>query len=721
MKKILSIILTTAILLTVFCVGAVSASAANYSYDTSISVGSGTMVADIGETFTYTVKVKCTRAVAAGQIEIPVDFSYLSGESAAVINAKLDDVAPAIADTARVYRFDTPNTNGLTGYVVNFASDGAYDFTAETPLITLSFTVLKAGSISLKPSFREFLDDSNAELVTMDGVIVGGALTSSVAVTLPKSSTAEVKTPRISSITSVSNGLNIEWNAVDNAPKYGIYRHDNGWVLLASITGTSYVDTNVVSGQSYLYTVRAMSEAGKNISGLVSCGWSATYIAQPAVASLVSDTDGLHLTISEVNGASRFRIYRKSGGGWVGIGDVSGHTFLDASVIVGTQYTYSVCAIDQKGRAISSRSATGYSAYHLGAPVLKSVTAAVGYVTVAWDKMTGAERYCVFRKDPDNTWYPIAYTTGTSYNDKVVTSGKTYTYTVRCVSKTDNNKYTSPYNIAGKAITYVAAPTITKRTNVYGGVSLTWSKSAGAAKYRVFRKQGSASWVKVVDTTALTYVDKTVKNNVAYTYSVRCLNKSNAFVSAYNTTGWKITYLAAPAPKSAANIYGGVRFSWTKTTGAAKYRVYRKAGKGSWTALGVTNKLYFDDKKAASGTTYTYTVCCMASDGKTVTSGYNPTGKTVKYIAAPTLKSVKKSGKTVKFVWTKPKGAVKFRVMRKVGNGKWAKLADTTATSWTDKKVKAKTKYTYTVYCISKNGKTVESAYNPTGKAITYK
>ena len=102
--------------------------------------------------------------------------------------------------------------------------------------------------------------------------------------------------------------------------------------------------------------------------------------------------------------------------------------------------------------------------------------------------------------------------------------------------------------------------------------------------------------------------------------------------------------------------------------------------------LGNTKGLYWNDKKAASGTTYTYIVRCLSSNGKVLTSAY-VTGKTIKYIAPPTLKKVAKSGKTVKLTWAKPKGAVKFRVYRKIGKGKWVNLGYTASTTWTDKTV----------------------------------
>ena len=720
MKRFLSLMLIAAILLTVMMVGVVGASA--QAFDTAIVVGSTTYVADVGETFTYTVNVTSSNAVSAGQIEIPVDFTYLSGESEDALNAKIDDIAPVVADTAQIYRFDEASESGLTGYVFNFASDGSYDFTAGSKALTLSFTVLKAGTISLNPTFREFLDDDCGDIVSLDGEI-NGDFKSSVAVDLPKNNVNALKTPRINSISSVSDGLRIEWSAIENAPKYRLFRNNGtSWVAIADVTEPAFVDTDVVSGESYLYTVRVIDANGNAKSNFVNCGWSGTYVAEPAIASFESIDSGLKMTWNAAAGASAYRVYRKSGNNWVALGNVTNCSYVDYNVIAGTSYTYAVSALDQKSREISSHSETGFTSYYLGAPVLKSVANGSGCVTITWDKMNGAAKYRVFRKNVDeNTgWFEIGDTTALTYDDKVVTSGKTYTYTVRCVTAS-GSAFASPFDSTGLTIQYIAPPAVPTVTNINGGITVTWKAVAGAAKYRLYRKVGNGSWAKLVDTTALTYTDKKVTTGTAYSYTVRCLNSTaTAFTSAYNTTGTKITYLAPPTPKAATNANGFVQFTWAKRAGAAQYRVYRKTGSGAFVMLGNTKNLYWNDKKVASGTTYTYVVRCLSSNGKVLTSAY-VTGKTVKYIAPPTLKKVAKSGKTVKFTWAKPKGAVKFRVYRKTGNGKWVNLGYTASTTWTDKTVKSGYKYTYTVCCVSSNGKTVQSAYNPTGKAITYR
>ena len=90
-------------------------------------------------------------------------------------------------------------------------------------------------------------------------------------------------------------------------------------------------------------------------------------------------------------------------------------------------------------------------------------------------------------------------------------------------------------------------------------------------------------------------------------------------------------------------------------------------------------------------------------------------------LKAPMLKSVKKATRGIKVTWAGSKGAEKYRVFRKTNSGKFAKLVDTTKTSYVDKKVKAGKKYTYTVRCLRKDAKAYTSQYDKKGKAMLYK
>ena len=168
------------------------------------------------------------------------------------------------------------------------------------------------------------------------------------------------------------------------------------------------------------------------------------------------------------------------------------------------------------------------------------------------------------------------------------------------------------------------------------------------------------------------------------------------------------------------NIAGGVKISWTSVNNAAKYRVLRKNASGVWTKVADTTALSYTDKSVKSGTQYSYSICCMSTDSSQATSTYNKTGRTIRYIATPALPTAVNVAGGVKVTWTKVPGAAKYRVLRKTGTGTWAKVADTTSNTYTDKGVKSGTQYSYSICCMSSDGTKATSTYNKTGRAILY-
>ena len=176
--------------------------------------------------------------------------------------------------------------------------------------------------------------------------------------------------------------------------------------------------------------------------------------------------------------------------------------------------------------------------------------------------------------------------------------------------------------------------------------------------------------------------------------------------------------LATPKISKAESVYGGVKLTWNKVNGAAKYRVYCKGRKG-WTKMVDTTSTSYIDKDVSSGRNYTYTVRCISADGKSFTSGYDSKGTTVKYIAAPEISKLENVNGGVKISWGKVSGATKYRVYYKGSKG-WTKMVDTTSTSYIDKDVSSGRNYTYTVRCISKDGKKFTSGYDSKGKSVKY-
>lgn len=175
----------------------------------------------------------------------------------------------------------------------------------------------------------------------------------------------------------------------------------------------------------------------------------------------------------------------------------------------------------------------------------------------------------------------------------------------------------------------------------------------------------------------------------------------------------------APVPKitSLTNEVSGVQVKWSKISGTAKYRVYRKTGAESWKRLCTTTSGTFTDKTVKSGTTYTYTVRGVSADEKRFTTDYDKKGKNIRYLDSPRLESVKNTSSGVCIKWKKVTGTAQYRVFRKSGSGSWKRLGNTTSVSFTDKTAKNGTSYTYTVRCLSADGKKYTSSHYK-GKAI---
>ncbi len=350
--------------------------------------------------------------------------------------------------------------------------------------------------------------------------------------------------------------------------------------------------------------------------------------------------------------------------------------------------------------------------YQCSTPVISKAENTNGGVKLTWNKVTGAAKYRVFYKK-NGKWTKIADTTGTSYTWAGAASGTSYIFTVRCVSN-DGSYYTSNYNTAGKSIRYIAAPVISKAENVNGGVKLTWNKVTGAAKYRVFYKK-NGKWAKIADTTGTSYTWKGAASGTKYTFTVRCVSSDGKnFTSGYNASGKSVRYLAQPEIKKFEANNSGLKITWGKVTGAAKYRVYYKTAKG-WKQLRETSGTSCTIN-ATLGKSYTYTVRAFnGSDSST----YNKTGKAFKRVATPKLSGAINVKGGVKISWGRVSGAQKYRVFYKK-NGKWTKLTDTTSTSYTWKKAKKGTTYTFTVRCINSKASAYTSGYNTAGKKVKY-
>lgn len=355
----------------------------------------------------------------------------------------------------------------------------------------------------------------------------------------------------------------------------------------------------------------------------------------------------------------------------------------------------------------------------LATPKISKAESVYGGVKLTWNKVNGAAKYRVYYKGSKG-WTRMVDTTSTSYIDKDVSSGRNYTYTVRCISA-DGKSFTSGYDSKGTTVKYVAAPEISKLENVNGGVKITWNKVSGASKYRIYQKN-SSDWFRVSDTTSNSIVDKSVDVGT-YTYTVRCISDDGkSFESGFNPKGSSIRYIQAPKILETNVVNGGIKVIW-ETEDNTNYRLYCKTEGKGWTKVCDTKTGVVTHKNLQPNKTYTYTVRAISSDAKKYLSGYDPVGMSAKYVATPKISKTEVTYDGVKLTWNKVAGAEKYRVYYKDRNG-WTKLADTTGTTMLDMNVVSKEfdlsidDIYYTVRCISKDAKSFTSGYDSKGMPI---
>ncbi len=175
---------------------------------------------------------------------------------------------------------------------------------------------------------------------------------------------------------------------------------------------------------------------------------------------------------------------------------------------------------------------------------------------------------------------------------------------------------------------------------------------------------------------------------------------------------------ASPAGLKAVNTTAGVSVSWTAVKNAQKYRVYYRTGNGSWVGAGVTAGTQFLIRSLKSGTNYRFTVRCVDSKVTVFTSGFDPAGVSVTYIAAPVIQRLQAGKGSVTLTWSKRPGAALYRVFYKTANGSWVRAGDTKAVSMSVKNL-PRGNYTFTVRCLSADKKSYTSSYYAAGKQVS--
>ncbi len=297
---------------------------------------------------------------------------------------------------------------------------------------------------------------------------------------------------------------------------------------IAKLVCTSHVwDAGVVTKKP-TYT-----SAGTKEYTCVNCGTTKTSsiamlkLSKVTVKTAVSST-GIKISWTSEKNASGYYIYRKSGKRqYALLKKVAGANtlaFNDTKVTSGVIYTYKVQAY--KGTVVGA--GTEASRCFVGTAKAKTANESTG-IKLSWNKVGGARSYKIYKRIGTGKYTCIktASSTTFTYLDKAVKAGTIYTYAVK------------PY-IGRTAGTYVASkyvclrPVTAKVSAARNGVTVRWTKTAGATSYRVYRKMAGGKYAlvkKIGGANALSWTDTNTAKGKTYYYYVRAF-KGNYYSAA---------------------------------------------------------------------------------------------------------------------------------------------------------------------------------------------
>lgn len=246
---------------------------------------------------------------------------------------------------------------------------------------------------------------------------------------------APLPAPAVTSATDPASGkIMLNWAAVRGAAKYEVYRSLTKYgpfVKMTSTDGTGCTDTSAKAGYTYYYKVRAVAADGTkgDYSSVVyrTCDCAAPVVKGGNNAS----TGKVTLTWNKVSGAKEYVVYRAnySNGTYTKMFTTKNTSYTNTTANAGYTYYYKVKAISYKtAYADSAMSNMVTRTCDCAAPAVKIALNSDGHPKLTWDKVTGAEKYRVYRSTDGKNFSYYYTATATYFNNNSATAGATYYY-----------------------------------------------------------------------------------------------------------------------------------------------------------------------------------------------------------------------------------------------------------------------------------------------------
>ena len=440
--------------------------------------------------------------------------------------------------------------------------------------------------------------------------------------------------------------IRVHWNSIANAIGYQVWRNTSSDNLSATqvglVTSPLFDDTSTVAGGSYYYWVKAGNEFGDSGFGAYDTGWRA--VLAPPTNVLATDgtySDKVRVTWAAAANASRYQVWRSTSSDNTSsdnnsaenIGLVTAPLFDDSTAGQETQYYYRVKSVNSQYTSVYSECNSGWRSL-IASPT--NVHAADGVytdkVTITWSSVANATGYQVWRNtSSDNgSALRLGVSTAPLFDDSSASPGAVYYYWVRALNATRISVFSdgdSGYRALSPPTDVSASDgTFTEK------IQVMWNAVSGATGYEVWRhtNDNSAGASRLAAPLTMPYDDTGAEGGIVYYYWVKAKNVIAESGFSASDTGWRV--LSPPTGVRASDgVYSNkVRVSWTETSSATGYEVWRYTNNSSGAASKIASPgspgINYDDTNVVFGTLYYYWVKAVnalgASGFSSPNSGY---------------------------------------------------------------------------------------------------
>ncbi len=338
------------------------------------------------------------------------------------------------------------------------------------------------------------------------------------------------------------------------------------------------------------------------------------------------------------------------------------------------------------------------TAYTVPSAVTKlTATPTASSVKLSWSAVTGATHYKI-ESYSSKKWKSVTTTSKTSYTISDLSDYTSYTYRVTALKKLSDGTYLAASPVEIKTKTLLGTTSSLKTSATSSTITLTWSKVNGAEKYEVLQYKNS-KWEPVGTTTKTTYKISKLSAGTQYKFRVRAVVGKSTYGSAKEASAYTLPAAVSSSKLKATATASSIKLSWSAVSSATHYKIERYSSK-KWKTVTTTSKTSYTIIGLSSYTSYTYRVTALKklSDGTYLAA--SPVEIKAKTLLGTTssLKSSATSS-TMTLTWSKVSGAEKYQVRQYTG-GKWKTVATTSKTTYKVSKLKANTKYKFSVRAV---------------------